>query len=606
METADKFDEELDAAWSAFTADSARLIASIERDEMAIFEFDMLGERVSSVVVNEPLDGFYQVDLLWEDERWQHGLGRREAYLLMFIGWDPPEGGSSGVPHWHYGAPVGDEFDLAELIKKTLRSIFGVPHPVFLNPDDVPHESRLVEGVRSEPAAIHANCFSSHGQLVDAVCRAVSVEIQDLDRGSDVSSFSASGRSGLAIRLSVLGVDCVGLSASLGESPIPQAQCLEELVEHLGRYADCEFTFEGGALVVSSLYLASPLVVYQFAHWFGEFESAVFGASCHLDTLHEKSITALGRGGEEMSDPVEEPVDAKQHSDEGRLPNRFPPGVAEKLGTYVYALRDPRTSKIFYVGKGNGERVYQHVWAARGNASAVDSQELGEIASHDGAETTSRKNEKINEIYDADNAVDHVILRHRIEPGENPDDEALAIEHVLIRALREHEGGEFLTNVVEGHSKTENSSAPVGELIALYSARPLPRPLPERGGIVVINRAWNWLLSGKEEDRKGPDGMPTTEAIFDAAKQYWKVGADTRESKDVPIFVVAGNVVRAVFTARSWKKKPYSRGHKTSWEFDGEPTEEFRDFIGCALTPADVGRTSWRQHGWHPIRPDAV
>jgi hypothetical protein len=37
------------------------------------------------------------------------------------------------------------------------------------------------------------------------------------------------------------------------------------------------------------------------------------------------------------------------------------PGVAEKLGYYVYALRDPtRSGAIFYVGKGQGDRVYQH------------------------------------------------------------------------------------------------------------------------------------------------------------------------------------------------------------------------------------------------------
>ena len=30
------------------------------------------------------------------------------------------------------------------------------------------------------------------------------------------------------------------------------------------------------------------------------------------------------------------------------------PGVVEKLGYYVYALRDPRSGEIFYVGKGKG------------------------------------------------------------------------------------------------------------------------------------------------------------------------------------------------------------------------------------------------------------
>jgi hypothetical protein len=37
------------------------------------------------------------------------------------------------------------------------------------------------------------------------------------------------------------------------------------------------------------------------------------------------------------------------------------PGVAEKLGYYVCPHRDPtRSGAIFYVGKGQGDRVYQH------------------------------------------------------------------------------------------------------------------------------------------------------------------------------------------------------------------------------------------------------
>jgi hypothetical protein len=30
----------------------------------------------------------------------------------------------------------------------------------------------------------------------------------------------------------------------------------------------------------------------------------------------------------------------------------FPPGVGERLGTYVYRLIDPRNGETFYVGKG--------------------------------------------------------------------------------------------------------------------------------------------------------------------------------------------------------------------------------------------------------------
>jgi hypothetical protein len=41
----------------------------------------------------------------------------------------------------------------------------------------------------------------------------------------------------------------------------------------------------------------------------------------------------------------------------------FPADVARKLKTYVYRLIDPRNGKTFYVGKGQGNRVFSHIRA---------------------------------------------------------------------------------------------------------------------------------------------------------------------------------------------------------------------------------------------------
>ena len=39
----------------------------------------------------------------------------------------------------------------------------------------------------------------------------------------------------------------------------------------------------------------------------------------------------------------------------------FPGSVIERIGFYVYLLRDPRDGSVFYVGKGAGNRVFGHV-----------------------------------------------------------------------------------------------------------------------------------------------------------------------------------------------------------------------------------------------------
>ena len=44
-------------------------------------------------------------------------------------------------------------------------------------------------------------------------------------------------------------------------------------------------------------------------------------------------------------------------------PESFPGEVARRHNTYVYRLIDPRDGETFYVGKGQGNRVFSHVRA---------------------------------------------------------------------------------------------------------------------------------------------------------------------------------------------------------------------------------------------------
>ena len=43
---------------------------------------------------------------------------------------------------------------------------------------------------------------------------------------------------------------------------------------------------------------------------------------------------------------------------------QFSQKVQEELKCYVYCLVDPRDRKIFYIGKGVGNRVFAHAYAA--------------------------------------------------------------------------------------------------------------------------------------------------------------------------------------------------------------------------------------------------
>ena len=77
----------------------------------------------------------------------------------------------------------------------------------------------------------------------------------------------------------------------------------------------------------------------------------------------------------------------------------FPEEVVQKIGNYVYRLIDPRNGETFYVGRGNGNRVFQHAACITEGMSK---------------EGLSEKSDKIRKIKNAGLEVIHVIHRHGI------------------------------------------------------------------------------------------------------------------------------------------------------------------------------------------------
>lgn len=264
------------------------------------------------------------------------------------------------------------------------------------------------------------------------------------------------------------------------------------------------------------------------------------------------------------------------------LPPRMAPGVREKLGVYVYALIDPRDRSIFYVGKGVGDRVYSHVWSAMGAAELVEDGIGSEAVA-----VKSAKNQRIRDIYQSGETVEHVMLRHRIEPEATADKSAYAIEQTLIDAFRliEAPAGEaVLVNIAGGHTETEWGVIPLPELIRRYAATAAPEiELPFV--VLIVNAALN-PENSKEE-------------IYEEGRGWWRAGPAIRNTADVPIFFVAADIVRAVYRASSWEQS----GQGGAWRFAGavDPELETR-YVGTSVAELKNARSTrrWRQHGWHP------
>ena len=99
--------------------------------------------------------------------------------------------------------------------------------------------------------------------------------------------------------------------------------------------------------------------------------------------------------------------------------DRFNEENFDVLGYYVYRLVDPRDNKTFYVGKGCGNRVFNHVNDELRFSNSVDENDSNE----------SELSEKIQTIRDIRNA--NLKVKHFIHRFGLNEKEALESIHTL-------------------------------------------------------------------------------------------------------------------------------------------------------------------------------
>lgn len=201
----------------------------------------------------------------------------------------------------------------------------------------------------------------------------------------------------------------------------------------------------------------------------------------------------------------------------------FSNAVCERIGYYVYILKDPRNESIFYVGKGKGNRLFQHVQCALEN------------------ETENDKYNLIREIHKEGKEVEHFILRHGLE-----EKLALEIESTIIDLL----GIENLTNSVKGHDTWERGLKTVDEVFQHYDAKAVT--FDEPCIIININRLYTRGISAKK--------------LYDSTRASWIVGAK-RDRANYAIASYRG-LVREVYEIEKWQP------NGDRWEFIGKVADD--------------------------------
>jgi hypothetical protein len=231
----------------------------------------------------------------------------------------------------------------------------------------------------------------------------------------------------------------------------------------------------------------------------------------------------------------------------------FPVSVAEQIDHYVYLLLDPATDKPFYVGKGVGNRMFQHEHEALSKP-----------------QTKSAKLQQIRCIAGTGKAVEYIILRHGLTRVEAAEVESAIIDYI---------GLENLANKQGGYRASKRGLMRVPEIIAQYAAE--STEINEPVILIKVNKLWQRNIS--------PDRLK------DITRGDWPLGE--RRNKAKYAFAVYRGIIRQVYRIdhHQWQrvrvedspvrgKKEQTLAQKAKikdrWRFDGEIAYNMQHYVG--------------------------
>lgn len=220
----------------------------------------------------------------------------------------------------------------------------------------------------------------------------------------------------------------------------------------------------------------------------------------------------------------------------------------EKLGTYVYALRDPRDGNIFYIGQGVDNRLFSHFE----EAETVYKKE----------KTPSPKVARILDIWENGQSVDWFIVAHQLD-ASNVD----SVESAALDALR------FSNVEVLNENKAPHSSVLTQDDLLAISA---PAINPENS----FERVFIFSITNSLKEGKTP---------YEATRRGWKVSS---KNQMTPAYAVGlkDSVSVSSYEIHSWSK--IEEGSKYS-EFTGVEFPELKGKNWASIV--NQPKSSWQR-----------
>ncbi len=204
---------------------------------------------------------------------------------------------------------------------------------------------------------------------------------------------------------------------------------------------------------------------------------------------------------------------------------KFSNAAAEGLGYYVYCLVDPRNKEIFYIGKGKGNRVFDHEKQVENSAKVA----------------------RIREIEKAGQQVEKYIIRHSLETEQA----AFAVEAALIDLLASNIwSSRALLNEVKGHHSFECGMKSVAEVENFFSDEKLG-DIKEKVLIININKKYRYNCENSD--------------IYKATRSAWHLNEKKAKAVEL-VFSEYKGIIRAVFKPEEW----IFNNVRNRWEFVGK------------------------------------
>lgn len=247
---------------------------------------------------------------------------------------------------------------------------------------------------------------------------------------------------------------------------------------------------------------------------------------------------------------------------------KFNKNVQKALGFYVYALIDPFSEQIFYVGKASSNnRAFDHLKSSS---------------------SETEKNIKINEIRQKNREPIVEILRY----GLKSEAIAFEVEASIIDTI----GVDNLTNIIRGHH-IENGRLSLTEIERLYGSEPIiVEDILEKYMLFFINQTYSTTLEQIE--------------IYDATRQFWFNISDKKRTKNsegeydysIALSIYDSVVIRVYsivqwFPAGTTYSTRISKDPTNRWEFVGNLIEN-HPILGKKLIKQDGNNITTNQQGY--------